>query len=373
MSIFDIANDIYEMGYSPVPLIPGEKRPIAGMWQKRAAAMDRTLWRDCEPDNTCREPNVGMYCGQLIIVIDGDAKDEAGIGVTGKRVMDWLWTNKPEAFAGAIMEITAGGGSHTTYRWSEDAVEFPWANTVGKTYCVFTHEDVPIIPEGAECHIEVLTRNAQSVSPPSVVNGRPYKYVSAETHATTPRYRLPELHQIFRDANHRYVDAKVKKEEEGRRRAEENARKREESMKHLPKDLREIHDHLTSADMEVQREALVDAYARTARVNQRHKNALGLARRLAGMEYSYSDVERSVREYFGKVSREDRVQGPVGSPKEINDIVDDAVRNPDKDIHRPWRAIIRERVKREKKLLEFLNNADVSDETKNETKGDWDI
>lgn len=339
--IIDIARHAYENGYTPIPLEPGAKRPVILNWQNIAAghALDPdgeplspfALWKRARQD-----ANMGIYCGEKVIIIDGDAKDDAGLGITGKQVMDYLWENQPELFRGAIRELTAGGGSHTTYRWTP-VVVFPTLNTLGKTYCKFAHDQVPIIPEGTMVLIELLTRNAQSVCPPSIVNGREYTYCSEETHLNTPRSQLPTLPDLFQQANKAYV--KARKDEEERKRAEAEAKRAQYKGKRTLSD-----DTIGTNDHDAVTDGLVEAYSRGVVKGERHFNALGLAQSLASPKFGLSDSEirSGVEAYFHRCSRN-------ANHGEIEGILRRARDRPDTDPPTPWKAITKARKRRENK------------------------
>lgn len=93
------ALDLAAQGYRVFPLIPGTKRPAIEKWQERATTDPEILkkaWGD-------RNYNIGVCCGQGLLVIDVDVKD----GKPGKESYAALGLD-PETYTVA----TPSGGFH---------------------------------------------------------------------------------------------------------------------------------------------------------------------------------------------------------------------------------------------------------------------
>jgi hypothetical protein len=306
-----IADQMRGNGYMPLPLTPGDKSIKIERWSLLAAREEYDqIWK-----NAADNVNIGIYTGQSVIILDFDAKGNA----PSIEVYRWLLDHHPEVFAGAIIEQTPSGGIHATFRWSSCAISLPMGK--GKTYARF-------VIDGTTYDVELLTRGSQAVCPPSRTEKGEYRYLTERTHLNTRRDELPELPDLFRDANSRYLEDVLLST---RARAPMPTRRQ---------------GNFTDAELQLAVDALPAIYLKNAREGHRHFQALGLACNVAGISgMGRRDVERAVEDFFRGCNRE------PNSPNEIQGIVTFGANHPDSNPFIPSMVIYK------KRKLELLNAA----------------
>jgi hypothetical protein len=161
-----IAQQMFDNGYMPLPLLAGSNRPYINDWQNLCAARDfDALW------GCVKDVNIGIYCGGSVCILDFDAHGPAPNGITA---YDLMTANHPNIFAGCIIAKSASGGRHVYFRGMPGR----------KTYMLV-----------AGVKNEVLRGNCQAACPPSVRPSGNYTYVTESTPVNTSTYELPMIPQ----------------------------------------------------------------------------------------------------------------------------------------------------------------------------------
>lgn len=102
------AQKYIEHGFSPVPLVSGQKRPLLKDWTKYK---DKAI----EDINLFTTDSIGLVCGfNGLEVLDIDAKHF--VGNEFEEFLELLQTNGPEIFPKLVIQQTPSGGWHFLYR-----------------------------------------------------------------------------------------------------------------------------------------------------------------------------------------------------------------------------------------------------------------
>lgn len=102
------AQKYIEHGFSPVPLVSGQKRPLLKDWTKYKA-------KPIEDLSLFSTDSLGLVCGfNGLEVLDIDAKHF--IGNEFEEFLELLQTNGPEIFPKLVIQQTPSGGWHFLYR-----------------------------------------------------------------------------------------------------------------------------------------------------------------------------------------------------------------------------------------------------------------
>lgn len=295
-----VARKLFDQGYLPIPISPGDKsKGLPTAWQgdncPYTLEVFNRIWRGRPLDS-----NLGIVCHDVVTIVDFDTHADPG-KVPSIEVCKILAQEQPELFDGAILEKTAKGGVHATYRGS-----------LGQKFKAIYELD------GKVSEVEVLKGDRYAVIPSSRTENGDYVYASDETHLNRRPEQLPELPEEF------------------------TSRKAEEPMKKPAKPRAGlVGKDIDQADMQ----ASIDYYInKSYGSGSRHDDARVLARCLVNIGVGTHEAERLVEQYITGHGRE------LTDPHEAERLVEYAERKAG-DPCWPWRAIMKNRQERALKAL----------------------
>jgi hypothetical protein len=286
-----IAQRIMDNGFMPLPLEPLSNAIYVAKWPELAQQRRfDELWKN-KPSTS----NIGIYCGDNVAIIDFDAHGAEPNGITA---YNQLLAEYPDIFDGCIIDRSAGGGVHVSYK----------GEVGGKTY--FKVGDV---------RIEVLRGNTQAACPPSVRPHGIYTYLSERAHLNISVDELPRVYPVICQLINEYNQPRTVRAPSGYHR----------------------HDELSETDLEV----IIDYYLdKEYRSGARHDNGRTLAVCLIACGVDEARVESLVKEYITSRGRS------LSDKNEAGRMVEWAVQHRGEPCI-PWNAVIDARAERAVKRI----------------------
>jgi hypothetical protein len=297
----EIIDVIINNGYHPLAVDQKTKGPLYEDWQIIAQTPEgcRKTFRD-HPTMLA----VGHVHYDADTTTDWDNHSEKP---NGASLFEKLMKERPEMFAGAIIERSRSGGYHASFH-----------GTSGPKTCARLELDGKVID------IEVRRENNQTVIPPT----EGYSYISERTHLNTKAADLPALPQVILDGIARYEKemkaaiADIKKPEGGRAFNPDT-------------------DKLEECDLVVSAQCYYKTYLDGAVEGNRHNRGISLAKKLYGhveLGMSRSEAIDLIKDYGRRTERE---------AEEIKRFILDGGKDPDRDIWLYWKAIWTDRKQRD--------------------------
>lgn len=243
----EIARGYHETGYLPIPADCTSKMP-------------KISWGIYYDKYDFDQAWANHYDGCDIAVILKNVVcvdfDRHGDGITSMDYYNWLCVNHPDFFKRAVIEKTQSDGRHVYYRRRMDTPDKKW--------------EVPVKFDDHQVFVEVKTGKNLAYCTGSFKNGKPaYEFIQGSFNEIHVR-ELPFLPSIYLYEVPKKVITTYK------------------NLGHVPTD-KELMDAIP---------AIVDRYSSNAGITGKmHKAALGMAGYMAGLGYSYIDIERALESY----------------------------------------------------------------------------